>query len=304
MNNKKTVITDPSFDYLWDEIVKNNSSLVRGKVQFKDFPDWLPNTFLYDVEKTIEHKEVTYICDFSNPKSFFKQYDIMNTVLENCADKLRIIMPFFPWQKDRVDIRWEAITAKNIATILSSLPSWRTGKTSLHTFDMHALQVKWFFNLDKINVEMHTLMYAIREKIDTACTIIFPDDGAKKRFSQYFEWYDVVTCSKERKWDERIIKIEWDVKGKDTIIIDDLAQTGNTTIKTAHTLKEQWAKSVKGYVSHGVNPWNSHKKLAQELDEYIVTDSIPYNRERWEDTPKMTVLSIAKYINEKILLKS
>jgi hypothetical protein len=41
-------------------------------------------------------------------------------------------------------------------------------------------------------------MDLIKNKIDKETIIVFPDAGAKKRFSSDFSEYQIVTCSKRR----------------------------------------------------------------------------------------------------------
>ena len=46
-----------------------------------------------------------------------------------------------------------------------------------------------------------------------------------------------------------------DVKGKDCILIDDIVDSAGTLCNAAAALKENGAKSVHGYVVHGVSVW-------------------------------------------------
>lgn len=58
----KTIISHPNFEYLVDEMVaKNPDTMVKGKIDWKVFPDGTPNLFIHDVKGVIEHKDVTYI---------------------------------------------------------------------------------------------------------------------------------------------------------------------------------------------------------------------------------------------------
>ena len=56
----KTIITDKHFEYLGEEIAKNND-MQNPNLSFERFEDSWPNLFLDDVKQTVEHKEVTYI---------------------------------------------------------------------------------------------------------------------------------------------------------------------------------------------------------------------------------------------------
>lgn len=296
----KTIITHPNFSYLWKEITKDNE-ISQIPVSFDKFEDSWPNLFIEKVKDLVEHKEVTYIWDFSQPEDLFQNYAIVRWIIDYYANKVRIILPYFPvWTMERIDTKWQIATAKYFADILSSLPPAREWKTSIHIFDIHALVERFLFDSRTINAEIHTAMSLLRQEIEWK-TIVFPDEWASKRFWKDFSDYDTVICSKVREWDKRVITVkEWDPKWKDVIIIDDLIQTWWTIKKTAEKLRELWAKSVSAYATHWVFPNDSYIDLASSLDKLIVTDSIPANIERAKNTPNMQVLSI-KTLVEKII---
>jgi phosphoribosylpyrophosphate synthetase len=202
-----TIITHPNFDYLWKEIA-NDKGLNHTKVDFSVFSDKWPNIFIERAKNTLEHKEVTYIWDFSRIEDLFTNYTIIRWILDYYVSKLRIIMPYFPvWTMERIDTKWQIATAKYFADIFSQIPSGREGKTSIHIFDIHALVERFLFDSNKVNVEMHTTMNLLKNHIEWK-SIVFPDDGAYKRFWKDFKDYDTIVCSKVREWDKRIITVK------------------------------------------------------------------------------------------------
>ncbi len=298
----KTIITDDKFDYLWSEIAKEND-IEKWKLSFKTFKDWWPNLFVEKVKDLIEHKDVTYIWNISKPKDLFINYSAIRWILDYYADKVRVIMPYFPvWTMERIDTKWQVATAKYFADIMSNLPPWRNLKTSIHIFDIHALVERFLFDSNKVNTELHTAMSLLKNEVEWK-TIVFPDEGAEKRFWKDFEKVDKIVCSKVRDWDKRVVTIkEWNPKWKDAIIIDDLIQTWWTIIKTADLLRNKWVKTVTSYATHGVFPKDSHINLASSVDKLIVTDTIPENIQRADSISNMEVLSI-KSLVERIIFR-
>jgi hypothetical protein len=63
-----------------------------------------------------------------------------------------------------------------LADEFSALPSGRNAKNSLHTFDIHALQERFFFDSRMINAELHTAMGLIKNIIPRDTVIVFPDE--------------------------------------------------------------------------------------------------------------------------------
>ncbi len=298
----RTIITDNHFDYLWKQIAQNNE-IVNAKLNYDDFADGWPNLFIDDVKNLVEHRDVTYIWDFSRPESMFKNYAAIRGILDYYADKVRVILPYFPvGTMERIDTKGEVATAKYFADIMSHIPSGREGKTSIHVFDIHALVERFLFDSFQVNAELHTAMSLLKDEIEWK-TIVFPDEWAMKRFWKDFPLNDKVVCSKVREGDKRKVVIkEWDPNGKDLIIIDDLIQTWGTIRETADLLRQAWANSVSSYATHWVFPNESHKTLAASVDKLIVTDTIPENISRALNTPNMEVISI-KSLVEKIIFR-
>ena len=71
-------------------------------------------------------------------------------------------------------------------------------------------------------------------------------------------------------------------------------------METSDVLRNHGATSVRAFAPHGVFPKDSHIKIANSLDELIVTDSIPANIERASTLENMKILSIAPLV-ERII---
>ncbi len=297
---KKTLIAHPNFLELWKKIAAEKG-MDFPQVRFENFPDQWPNLFISDIKESIEHQDVTYIWDFSRPEDMFINYAMMRGILDYYAGKLRVIMPYFPvGTMERISEKWEIATAKYFADIMSHLPEWRNGKTSIHTFDIHALVERFLFDSFKVNLETHTAMNHLsviaKEKV-----IVFPDEWAEKRFWKEFPNHEIIVLSKKRVWNERVIELkEWNPEGKDLLMVDDLIQSWGTLIRSAEYLRGLWAKSVSGYATHGVFPNDSYKKLTAVLDNLYVTDSIPENNERALQAENMHVFSLQADIEKLI----
>lgn len=293
----QSLITHPHFDALGDEI----ESLLPGKIErvkmrFDAFEDGWPNFFIEDAKGKIEHREVTYVGDFSRPESLFANYAAIRGILDYYAEKVRVIVPYFPvGTMERISKKGEIATASYFADILSHLPPGRSAKTSLHTFDIHALSERFFFDSFKVNMELHSAMKLL--DIPEGAAVVFPDDGAAKRFGESFGDREKIVCIKVREGDNRFITIkEGDPEGKDVFIVDDLIRTGGTIREAADLLRKRGAKSVTAFAPHGVFPEGSHAKLAEHLDSLIVTDTLPENRERARDVANLRVVSIAPLV--------
>jgi phosphoribosylpyrophosphate synthetase len=93
----ETLIAHPNFAYLRDQIVEKNPATTKiGEVIHQRFADNWPNLKIHSVREDIEHQSITYLADFSEPELFFENYAMIRGVLDYYADKVRIIVPYFP----------------------------------------------------------------------------------------------------------------------------------------------------------------------------------------------------------------
>ena len=111
--------------------------------------------------------------------------------------------------------------------------------------------------------------------------MVFPDDGAAKRFKPLFKGYDIVVCGKVRDGDKRIVRIQdGDPERKHVVIVDDLVQTGGTLYECAVALQDRGAESISAFVAHGVFPNGAWKAFCnggskEIFAKFWITNSIP-----------------------------
>lgn len=73
------------------------------------------------------------------------------------------------------------------------------------------------------------------------------------------------------------------VEGKDVIILDDMIDTAGTLCKAANELKDNGAKKIYAFATHGLfNPPAAERIRESALDKVIVSDSIPLTEEMRE----------------------
>jgi len=197
---------------------------------------------------------------------------------------LTVLMPFFPTgTMERVDKEGEVATAATLSRMLSATPVTPGGPARFLIFDIHALQIRFYFQDNCLPVllsAMPLLKNMLHDRYsDDSIAVAFPDEGAKKRFGGFFEkeGYPVLFCSKVREGDKRVVRIaEGEPRGMHVFIVDDLCNTGGTVIACQKALKENGASKVSVFVTHGVFPQESWKKFEDAgFERIFITDSIP-----------------------------
>jgi ribose-phosphate pyrophosphokinase len=100
--------------------------------------------------------------------------------------------------------------------------------------------------------------------------------------------------------ESEIMNIIGDVDDRTCVIIDDLVDTAGTLCNAAGALKKHGARKVVAYCTHPVLSGNAVKNIeSSELDELVVTDSIPLRAEA-VTCKKIRQLSVAAMLAESV----
>ena len=173
--------------------------------------------------------------------------------------ELHIVLPYFPvGTMERIVGEGEISTAYSLAQMINNIPNGAS-KNKIYIFDIHALCSRFFFHTNTIPVLISMMPDYIEyiesfENTENINIIVFPDDGAKKRFEKLLpKEVKTILCSKTRKGNERIIRIDsgleylldnsnkskLSTKTINLFVIDDLVQSGGTLLKTCEGIIAQ-----------------------------------------------------------------
>ncbi|MBQ7280131.1 MAG: ribose-phosphate pyrophosphokinase [Bacteroidales bacterium] len=197
------------------------------------------------------------------------------------ADKVVAVIPYYGFaRQDRKDKPHVPIAAKMIANMLTA-----AGVNRVVTMDLHADQIQGYFDIPVDHLFGSSLfMPYIRDTFNIEDVIFAsPDLGGSRRAGQYAKTLgnSFVMCYKHRNKPNEIgeMRLIGDVAGKHVILLDDIIDTGSTICKAASIIKENGAKSVRAMITHPVLSGQAIEKVeASELEELVVTDSIPLKR--------------------------
>lgn len=280
----------------------------RKTIQWKSFADGFPNLFIEDV-KYMAGKDVIFIGSFHTPDVIFEQLSVLYMFPRYLARSFHFIMPYFPTgTMERVDTEGQIATAKTLATLISGIPLTTKGPAQIIIFDIHALQERFYFSdnvIPRLESAVPLLMREMKSLPDFKnVSIAFPDDGACKRFHNFFPDDDPITCVKIRDGNRRIVKVkDGNPSGKHVLIIDDLVQSGSTLKECAKALYEKGATKVSAYATHAVFPKESWRKFIDsevKFENFWITDSLPHAKMICEHPP-FRLLSLSEPIAEMLL---
>jgi ribose-phosphate pyrophosphokinase len=219
------------------------------------------------------------------------------------AGRITAIIPYYGYaRQDRKVQPRVPISAKLVADIITA-----AGTSRVLTMDLHAAQIQGFFNIPVDNLyAAPVLLEYVQKKYNSKknLVIVSPDAGGVERARAFAKnlQSSIAIIDKRREMANvsQIMNVIGDVKGKNTIILDDMIDTGGTTVQAADALKQKGAKRVVAACTHAVLSGPAVERVNKSvLEELIVTNTMPLDNKK-KQCRKLTVLSIAPLIGEAI----
>lgn len=279
------------------EKICNHLGCPLGKMKIQHFSD---GEFAVSYEESIRGQYIYLVqSTFPNADNLMELLLMIDAAKRASAYKIIAVIPYFGWaRQDRKDKPRVSIGAKLIADMLSV-----AGIDRLIAMDLHADQIQGFFDVPVDHLYGSTIFAPYIKSLQIENLVIAsPDVGGSKRAGSYSKHLNVpmVLCNKTREKANVIgsMQIIGDVRGKNVIIVDDMADTAGTLCKAADLMMENGALSVRAIVTHGVMSGKASDNIMKSaLTEITFTDSIPYDCSKCS---KVKVLSVSKMFADTI----
>jgi ribose-phosphate pyrophosphokinase len=219
------------------------------------------------------------------------------------AKRITAVVPLFPYaRQDRKAKPREPITARLVADMLQL-----AGADRLLTMDLHAGQIQGFFTIPVDH--MTALPLFANHFRDLGLTgegvvSVAPDAGRAKmaqRFAEMVEG-DLAIMHKTRPSHDlaAVTEIAGRVRDKIAIVGDDVIMTGGTLLANVEVLKEQGAKEVWVFATHGLFCGNALDRFrSSDIAGIVVTDTVPIDLLNKPDN--LQVLSIGELLADTIM---
>jgi ribose-phosphate pyrophosphokinase len=217
------------------------------------------------------------------------------------AARITAVVPYFGYSRQdrRPRATRVAITAKVVANMIA-----KVGVDRVLTVDLHADQIQGFFDIPVDNVYASPVLLGDvwRQKYDDL-VVVSPDVGGVVRaraIAKRLDDADLAIIDKRRPHanESEVMNIIGEVEGKSCVLVDDLVDTAGTLCHAARALKDVGAKRVVAYITHPVLSGPAVERIsASELDELVVTDTIPL-REAARECEKIRQLTVAGLLAE------
>jgi ribose-phosphate pyrophosphokinase len=258
-----------------------------------------------EIEENVRGKDVFIIQPTCSPtnENLMELLVMIDALKRASASRITAVMPYYGYarQDRRSRSARVPITAKLVAKMIE-----QAGAHRVLTVDLHADQIQGFFDIPVDNVYSSPILLGdVWRQQYKDLIVVSPDVGGVVRaraLAKRLDDADLAIIDKRRPKANvsEIMHIIGDVDGRTCVLIDDLVDTAGTLCHAAGALKKHGAIKVVAYCTHAVLSGSAIKNLnGSELDELVVTDTIPLSQEAVE-SGKIRQLSVAEMLAETI----
>jgi len=210
------------------------------------------------------------------------------------AWRITAVLPYYCYaRQDRKDKPRVPISAKLVADLLET-----AGASRALTLDLHAPQIQGYFDVPVDHLYASPVLVEHFKQLNLRnLTVVSPDAGGVERARFFAKRLDApLAIVDKRRVDvdvSEVMHLIGDVKGRSTLIVDDIIDTAGTLVKTAEALVKEGATQVYAACTHAVLSGPAVERIAQSrITEVVATDSVPLS-DAAKQMKKIRVLSVA-----------
>ena len=201
-------------------------------------------------------------------------------IARKCADdgaKVCAVIPYLAYaRQDRAFLEGEGVSAALVARLLEA-----SGISTVVTVDIHSQVALSYFKNAK-NVSSIPLLAEHAKKLKLKNPLaVSPDAGGTGRANDFAKVLkaDAVALKKSRDRKTGEVSIEqpdFDVAGRDAILVDDMISSGGSIVKAAEVLRRAGAGKVYAMCAHALLVGDAADKImAAGVQDIVATNSIP-----------------------------
>jgi ribose-phosphate pyrophosphokinase len=274
--------------------------IVLGKALVSTFSD---GEILVEIGENVRGRDVFVLQSTCSPvnHNLMELLVIIDALKRASSWRITAVLPYYGYSRqDRKVAPRVPISAKLVADLITV-----AGAHRVISLDLHANQIQGFFNIPVDNLfAAPVVLDYIRTHLNNNVVIVSPDAGGVERARAIAKRLDaslaIIDKRRDRDAQVKAMHIIGDVKGKRTIILDDMVDTSGTITEAAKALAENGAASINVCCTHPVLSGSAVERIEQSaIENLIVTDSIPL-KPRAASCAKIKVLSVAGLLGEAI----
>jgi len=281
------------------EAISARLSTPLVKAQIRRFSD---NEIFVEILENVRGEDVFVIQSTSFPANdhLMELLITIDALRRSSAQRITAVIPYYGYaRQDRKTGSRTPISAKLVANLIT-----QAGANRVLTLDLHAGQIQGFFDIPLDNLyagpDFSRDIKATFKSSDL--TVVSPDVGGVVRARAIAKRVNadlaIIDKRREAAGVSEVMNVIGDVRDRDCILVDDIVDSAGTLCNAAVALKEQGARSVSAYVTHGVLSGGAVARVAAApIEKLVITDSIQPT-EAVRVSPNVRPLSIATLMAE------
>ena len=281
--------------------IAENLGVELGSCEIKKFSD---GEISVNFPESVRGKDIYIIQSTSSPvdTNLMELLIMIDALKRASAGRINAVIPYYGYaRQDRKAKARDPITAKLVANLITE-----AGADRLVTMDLHAPQIQGYFDIPvdhllggPILVNAYKEEFYGRDDV----VVVSPDLGSVTRARNFADRLDVPIAIIDKRRPKanvsEVLNIIGDIKGKTTIIIDDMIDTAGTLTNGASALIELGAKEVYACCTHAVLSGEAIERIQKSpIKEILTLDTIAIPEEKMID--KIRVASVAPIFAQAI----
>ena len=293
MNDERFKIFSGTANPALAEAICQNLEVPLGKAMLGRFSD---GEIHFQILENVRGADVFVVqpCHYPVDNHLLELLLMIDAFKRASAWRITAVLPYYCYaRQDRKDKPRVPISAKLVADLLET-----AGASRALTLDLHAPQIQGYFDVpvDHLYASPVLVEYFKQLKLENL-TVVSPDAGGVERARFFAKRLDApLAIVDKRRVDvdvSEVMHLIGEVKGRSTLIVDDIIDTAGTLVKTAEALIKEGATQVYAACTHAVLSGPAVERIAtSRITEVVATDSVPLS-EAGRALKKIRVLSVA-----------
>jgi ribose-phosphate pyrophosphokinase len=282
------------------QMICEHLGIPLGKAQVKRFSDGEINV---EIDESVRGMDVFVVQSTCPPVNdhLMELLILMDALKRASAERINAVIPYYGYaRQDKKVLPRAPISAKLVADLITA-----AGASRILTVELHASQIQGFFNIPVDHLYASSILAEyMKDRFQGDIVIVSPDAGGVERARAFAKRLNaglaIIDKRRETPNIAEAMHIIGDIRGKDSILLDDMVDTAGTLTSAALALKEEGAENVYAYCTHPILSGRAIGRLMESpLKEAIITDTIPLKGESIS-CEKLKVLTVAPLLAEAI----
>lgn len=266
---KRPIIFSATANVNLTKLIATNLNVLQGDIYHHQFAS---NEWWCQLKENVRGADVFLIQSIVYPANdnLMQLLIMADAARRASASSITAIVPYMGYcRQDRKDKSRVPISAKLVMDIMQA-----SGIDRIITMDLHAPQIAGFTNLpfDHLYFQPSLINAVKQQNIDV---IVAPDIGAVKKAEEYAHkmGIDIAFISKKRKNDTQVEPTQFvgDVKNKNILIVDDIAESCGTLTSAAAVCKQNGANKIYCGVTHNCMSELGIARMHEAISSGLIT---------------------------------